>query len=167
MLCNELDRLSGSSRDPFRTWIDLRDLTPGSDWNQRVAEAVKSSDAFLFVLGPENEADRAQHFEWQQVIEQEYYLDPKKPLIPVLIGNPELPGFLKTRKTLLFDGTPNGERKLAKEIAATLENPKISVDKQKLTVARNARKKALKSLREYSISLEAADAKQAGIRAIK
>lgn len=152
---------------PFSPRLDFRDLAPGADWDRTVADRIGSSGAFVFVVGPEETRDRWQHFEWQQVIQHEYYLDPNLPLIPVLLGKPELPGFLKTRKSLPLQGTASSCRKVAREIANALQDAKSSIDERKLNLARKARRNALKTFEKYSLSLERADIKQAGIRAIK
>src|SRR5580704_14341009 len=90
-LCDELRNRNAD------TWLDSRDLEAGVEWEQAVSSAIQGAAGFVFLIGPPGGAgDRWQTFEWQQVVEHEYYLDPSKPLIPVLIGAPDLPGFLKT-----------------------------------------------------------------------
>lgn len=149
------------------TWLDVRDLTNGAQWDQGVISAIQSAIGFVFVIGPEGPNDRWQTFEWQQVVDHEYYLDPAKPLIPVLIGEPEMPGFLKTRQALVLGDAPGSFEEVANQIVKALENPAISVDEKKLELGREAQQQALKSLREYSRELEEDDIKRAGIRALK
>jgi hypothetical protein len=146
------------------TWLDLRDLPPGEDWEPGVSSAIRSAAGFVFVIGPPGPNDRGQTFEWQQIVENEYYLDPSKPLIPVLIGEPEMPGFLKARHSLVLAGSFGD---VADEIVSALKNPATSVDEGKLELGREARKRALKSFQEYTQALSEEDIKRAGLRTAK
>jgi TIR domain len=150
-----------------KTWLDVRDLAPGAQWEEGVVSAIQSAVGFVFVIGPEGPNDRWQTFEWQQVVDHEYYLDPAKPLIPVLIGAPEMPGFLKTRQPLVLDDAPGAVQKVAGQIEEALNNPASSVDEKKLELGREAQRQALQSLRDYSRELEEDDIKRAGIRALR
>ena len=85
-LCDELRKRN------VETWLDVRDLNAGAEWDQAVASAIQSAAGFVFLIGPPGDGDRWQAFEWQQIVNDEYYLDLSKPLIPVLIGDPEIPG---------------------------------------------------------------------------
>lgn len=57
----------------------------------------------MFVIGPPGPIDRRQTFEWRRSVAREYYLDPSQPPIPVPTGECEMPGFLKTRHSLVLD----------------------------------------------------------------
>jgi hypothetical protein len=160
-LCDELGKRS------VDTWLDARDLALGVEWDQGVISAIQDAAGFVFLIGPQGPGDRWQTFEWQQVVNHEYYLDPAKPLIPVLIGNPDVPGFLKNRRSLVLGDTPGSYEDVADKIVAALEDPATSVDKKKLELGRQARRQALESFREYSQVLEEEDMKRAGIRALE
>lgn len=127
--------------------------------------AIQSAAGFIFLIGPPGPGDRWQTFEWQQVVNHEYYLDPSKPLIPVLIGDPEIPGFLKTRQALMLGDGPTSFKQVADEIVTALENPAASVNEKKLELGRQARRQALESFREYSQALAEDEIKRVGIRA--
>lgn len=135
------------------TWLDMRDLAPGADWKQDVMKAIQTAAGFVFILGPSGAVDRYQSFEWQQVIEDELYLDASKPLIPVLIGSPELPGFLKVRQSLALRDTQNSLGQVTDGIVEALANPAASVDQSKLELGRKVRIQALESLRHYAQAL--------------
>ncbi len=149
------------------TWLDLRDLTSDKDWEREVSSAIQNADGFLFVIGPPGPSDRWQTFEWQQIVENEYYLDPLKPLIPVLIGEPEMPGFLKTRHSLVLDEARSSFGDVADQIESALQNPATSVDQGKLELGRQARRRAMDSLREYTQTLSEEDIKRAATRAVE
>ena len=160
-LCEELRK-----RD-VETWLDVRDLDPGAEWEQAVDAAIRNAAGFVFVIGPPGPGDRWQTFEWQEIVKYEYYLDPSKPLMPVLIGNPDLPGFLNNRQTLILADTPESFEQVANLIVRALANPADSVDQEKLELGRKARKQALESFREYSQALAEEDIKRVAIRAVE
>jgi len=160
-LCEELRKRG------VETWLDARDLEAGTEWDQGVASAIESASGFVFLIGPTGPGDRWQTFEWQQVVEHEYYLDPSKPLIPVLIGDPEVPGFLKARQSMVLAETPSSCQEVADKIVSALKDPASCVDEKKLERGRQARQQALESFREYSQVLEKEEIKRAGIRALE
>ena len=159
-LCDRLNELGA------RTWLDVRELETGADWTSRVAEAIRAADAFIFLVGPPGATDQGQRFEWQQVTEQEFYLDPHKPLIPLVIGDVELPGFLRTRQALHVPATGVDYADLAERVVAALNNPDETVDQEKLARGLEARQQAFDRITEYSRDLERAAASQAGVRGI-
>ena len=157
-LCEELGKRN------IKTWLDVRDLEPGLEWNRSVMEAIRSAAGFVFLIGPAGATDRYQSFEWQQVIEDEFYLDPSKPLIPVLIGDPEIPGFLKTRHTLHLKDTRDSLEGVADLVLKAIADPSASVDETKLKLGHEVRLQALESLREYSKAIGEEDLKRAATR---
>jgi hypothetical protein len=159
-LCDHLTALGA------RTWLDLRELESGSDWNPRVAEAIRTADGFVFLVGPPGPPDQWQRFEWQQVTEQEFYLDPDKPLVPIVIEGAELPGFLRTRHALYVNAEGTDFDLLARDVRAALDNPGKTVDAEKLERGREARRQSLETLREYSRDLQRADVKRAGSKGL-
>jgi hypothetical protein len=160
-LCDELRKRK------VHTWLDVRDLEPGAEWDRSVVAAIRAAAGFVFLLGPPGPDDRWQTFEWQQVVDQESYLDPSKPLIPVLIGNPAVPGFLRSRQTFALGDTSESCEEVADKIIEALKNPAISLDQEKLKLGRQARRQALESFEEYSQALVEADIKRAGTRAME
>lgn len=146
------------------TWLDVCHQYPGADWDESVVAAIQAASGFVFLIGPPGPGERCQTFEWQQVVNRGYYLDNSKPLIPVLIGEPEVPGFLKTRQALVLGDTPVSYQEVADQVVRALCNPAVSVDERKLELGRKARKQALESFREYAQALGENDISQAGTR---
>ena len=145
-----------------QAWLDVRELTGGSDWSEAVTEAIRSANGFVFLVGPPGSADRWQRFEWQKVAENEFYLDPDKPLVPIVIGDAELPGFLNTRQALRVGEAAIDFDALADRVVASLQNPAATVDAEKLARGREARRRAIEELKEYSRELDVAAGKDAG-----
>ena len=157
----------GLKQRGLQPWLDTCELGVGEDWNQRVAAAIEGSEAFVVLVGPDAEPDRSQRFEWAQITDHEFYLDAKKPMIPVVIGSTEIPGFLRTRHSVSVDPSSIDFDKLADQIAEALGKPEATIDPERLKRGRDAREQAVKSLQEYSLELERDDVKRAGLRGLK
>lgn len=149
----------------LEVWLDLLALESGVEWAAQVAEAIRSADGFVVLVGPE--PDTSQRFEWQQLTELEYYLDPDKPIIPVVIGSAEIPGFLRTRQAVNVDPSAIDFDALSKRIVQAVGEPSGTIDEEQIERGRAARQRALDSLKEYSLDLEKSDVKQAGLRGLK
>ena len=150
-----------------KPWLDQRDLDAGADWDEQVASAIRSADAIVFLIGPPGPDDRFQNFEWQQVVDEEAYLDPSKALIPIIIGGAEMPGFLRVRKPIVVSTGSMDVQTLADAIADAIQKPGDTVDPEQLERGRRAREQALQNLREYSRELAEQEAKRAPLRALK
>jgi hypothetical protein len=150
-----------------KTWLDMREIDAGADWNVRVADAIRGAHGFVFLIGPGNQSDQSQRFEWQVITEEEYYLDPDKPLIPVVLGEAELPGFLKTRQALRISESSIDFDALADKVAHAVEQPHETVDHENLVRGREARQRAMKDLEDYSRVLQEQDTKRAALRSLK
>jgi hypothetical protein len=150
-----------------KTWLDLREIEAGTDWNARVGDAIRSAQGFVFLIGPGNLSDQSQRFEWQVITEGEYYLDAEKPLIPVILGEAELPGFLKTRHAIRILESSIDFDALADKIGHAVQQPHETIDQENLARGHEARQRALKSLEDYSRDLQEEDAKRAPLRSMK
>jgi hypothetical protein len=151
----------------LKPWLDSRDLDESGDWNHQVAAAIRKADAIVFLIGPPGPDDRFQRFEWEQAVDEEVYLDDTKALIPVIIGEPEIPGFLSIRRAIRITPSPIDFPSLADSIVEAVNNPAQTVDQQELERGRQARDRALKNLRDYSEQMKEQEAKRAGLRALK
>jgi|SRR5688572_2113241 len=150
-----------------KTWLDLREIETGSDWNQRVADAVRAASGFVFLISPGPQSDQSQRYEWQVITEEEYYLDPEKPLIPILLGESELPGFLKTRQAIRVNESSIDFDTLADKVAHAVKQPHETIDQENLMKGREARQRAMKDLEDYSRGQQEEDAKRAPLRRLK
>jgi hypothetical protein len=150
-----------------KTWLDLREIEADSDWNQRVTDAIRGASGFVFLIGPGQHTDQSQRLEWQVITEEEYYLDPEKPLIPILLGETELPGFLKTRHAIRINESSIDFDALADKVAHAVKQPHETIDQENLVKGREARQRAMKDLEDYSRVQQEEDAKRAPLRSMK
>ncbi len=148
-----------------QVWLDMREVDSGADWNRQVADAIAAAEGFVVLLGPE--PDSAQRYEWAQITEREIYLDPGKPLVPVVFGSPEIPGFLRTRQVIHALATMPDFDALADQVAQVLGQPEAGIDQGQLQLGIAARELAIENLKRYSLDLEEAEIKRAGLRGLK
>jgi hypothetical protein len=73
------DRLR-SDLESFGTdvWIDVEDIDAGLKWSSAVQQALDTCEVMVVILSPDSAASQNVEDEWQ------YFLDQKKPLVPVL-----------------------------------------------------------------------------------
>jgi hypothetical protein len=81
------------------TCLTAENLAARANWQREVEQAVKSADAVIVLVDPKREPDKRQQFEWSVALETQWE-DPEKRLIPVLLGDAELPSFLSSRQVL-------------------------------------------------------------------
>jgi tetratricopeptide (TPR) repeat protein len=105
---------------------------------------VKNADAMVFIVQPGAERDKYLLEQWRLAIDQSWSA-PEKPLIPVLVGDAQLPGFLKDRHAipvksdgdwthaadLLADALKSGQASL-EPAAANNEQTRVAEHKQRL-----------------------------------
>jgi hypothetical protein len=75
-------------------WTDLKSPKPGQILAEEIQGALDDAKCFVIVVGPKNRIGRWQDLELQVAL-QRTWADSKKRIIPVLIGDAELPSFLK------------------------------------------------------------------------
>jgi hypothetical protein len=155
------EHLRGQGVDP---WLDMLQIESGEQWHERVAAAVASADALVILIGPSPTPDASQRFEWQHIAEHEYYLDPAKAVVPVVIGSADLPGFLKTRSALSVPPSGIDFDALAAQVVNALGHPAATIDHEQMKRGQHARQIAMKNLEEYSKQLAELDVKQAPLR---
>jgi tetratricopeptide (TPR) repeat protein len=74
VLCDELE----ASSPDFRAWFDQRDRRPGEDWDEQIAEAIRTCESLVFVMTEDSVAPTS-------VCKQEwtYALQCKRPITPL------------------------------------------------------------------------------------
>jgi tetratricopeptide (TPR) repeat protein len=98
------DALEGG-HPPIPTWFDKRDIQPGDDWDESLAEALKTCETFLFIMTCESVEDTS-------VCKQEwtYALSCKKHIIPLkLAAKAEMPFRLFSRQHIDFTTSLNSD----------------------------------------------------------
>lgn len=63
----------------FDVWIDVEDIPPGMKWSSAIQQGLDTANAMVVVISPDSMASTNVEDEWQ------YFLDQRKPVIPVLL----------------------------------------------------------------------------------
>lgn len=59
-------------------WLDLEDIPAGMNWRTAIQEGLDTADLMLVIISPDSMASQNVGHEWQ------YFMDTKKPIIPIL-----------------------------------------------------------------------------------
>ena len=103
------------------TCSTAENLAAGVNWQRDVEQAVKSADAVIILVDPKRAPDQRQQFEWRVALETQWE-DPKKRLIPVLLGNAELPSFLSSRQALRVKAPKRDWGRAVEELVHVVNN---------------------------------------------
>jgi tetratricopeptide (TPR) repeat protein len=108
-LRNELE----AGHPPLPVWLDKRDIQPGQDWDEGIAEALKTCSSFLFLMTRDSVEDESEcKREWT------YALRYKKPVIPIkLYADAEMPFRLAPRQHIDFTHALESENELNAALA--------------------------------------------------
>src|SRR2546426_9057950 len=74
-------------------------LQPGGDWASAMEQEVKDADALVFIVEPGSERDTRLQDQWRSAIQQSW-AGPAQTMIPGLVGEAELAGFLRGRQAI-------------------------------------------------------------------
>lgn len=78
------------------------ELTPGSSWWDWIEEAVQGSEALVLLVFDRQLASQWQDLEWRAVLRAAWADPTHKRLVPVLMGETQLPGALTRWQALRF-----------------------------------------------------------------
>ena len=104
-------RLSDALRQTGVEALDpLMNSGPGQDWSEAIERAVDEADAMVFLVGPHTARETVLQRDWSMALERSWSY-PDKPLIPVVLGDVELPAFLRDRQAIRAE--PEGDMSAA------------------------------------------------------
>jgi hypothetical protein len=75
-------------------WIDELDARVGDRIEDIIREQLDESDAFVLLISPDSQHSHWARYEMSEILKRTWS-DPTKLVVPVLIGNAELPGYLR------------------------------------------------------------------------
>jgi CRP-like cAMP-binding protein len=86
-------------KQKIAVWIDLYNIEAGKSWARQIGEALDACDLLLLILSPSSLASENVEDEWN------YYLDQRKPVVPVLYQTCKIPFRLSRLQYLNFVAT--------------------------------------------------------------
>jgi len=90
----------GLRRLDVGVWLDVYDIEAGKSWARQIGEALERCRAMVVVLSPASIASENSDDEWN------YYLDKRKPVVPVLLESIDVPYRLNKLQYVDFSTQP-------------------------------------------------------------
>lgn len=75
-------------------WGDTAELNPGESWTDRIEQAIRNAEAIVVLAESQSAPDEKQRRTWQSALEA-VWADSSKRLIPFLLGEVEVPRFVR------------------------------------------------------------------------
>ncbi len=137
------------------TSIHTRDLQPGQDFVHAIDNALRRADAVVFVVEPDQQADRRVQYEWRTALKHSWS-NPTKAMIPVLRPGAEPPPFLRDRMALQIEDRPGQWDAFVDRLVLLIQSPGGGVkDMSAYEDDRLRQQKGLKELEQWANALKA------------
>jgi len=154
------ERLRSALKDEgIETWVDSDFIEPGESWENALQSRLREASAVVFLIGPDGQVSEQQRSEATVVFRSEWEEQPKLPLIPVIIGDPELPPFLKQIAPIKVDDIKQGWPEAARKIKRTL-NAAPSVVSKPPSSGGSEQKARLLEIQQFADFLRESPAKE-------
>lgn len=108
------DLVRALSKKGYDTWLDYRDLVPGTPWLDQIYKGIQAADTILLVVSKASLASQSVELEWRHVIEQ------KKRIILLIFEAVDLPPELEKYEWVDFRGNYKAG---LKELFSQLDHP--------------------------------------------
>jgi hypothetical protein len=139
------DALSNNGIKPL---LDDEKLKPGVAWQAEIEKAVKSSNSVVGLFDPSAQDDPSQRWKWAEILDL-ILEEQERPLIPILLHDAEMPGFLHSVQAIRVKD-PSREWDEAVESLVEVLKKKKKLDDVKLvetvTVSEKAKSEQRKRL---------------------
>ena len=131
--CSHRDRrqartlIKGLEASGISTISAAEDLTAGDTRESEVGQAIRDADAVVILVDPRHEPDALQQAEWQAAVEAGWE-EPNKRLIPLLLGDAEVPSFLTNRLAIRVRNPKDDLKGAVAQLAHVLKNEQTPTD---------------------------------------
>lgn len=82
----------------IEAWVDT-EIPAGSRWRDVIRAALDAADAFVLIIGAGSQHSAWVRYEMSEVLKRSW-ADSRKVVVPVLVGDAELPGYLRDHQVL-------------------------------------------------------------------
>jgi len=104
--------------EQFVVWLDTTALKPGEDWNLKITQAIGAARAVVLVID-DRPPDVWQRAQWSAALEASWN-KPELQLVPILLGDAEIPSFLAGRQALRVRDPKNEWSEATRELVSLL-----------------------------------------------
>jgi hypothetical protein len=131
--CSQRDRrqartlIKGLEASGIVAFWDDADLAPGDTWYAQIEQAIRKADAVVLLVDSRHEPDAFQRAEWQAAVEAGWE-EPDKRLIPLLLGDAEVPSFLTNRLAIRVRHPKQDLDGAVEQLAHVLKNEQTPTD---------------------------------------
>ena len=102
-------------------FLDFRDAGTGSNWTEDVSKALDWAEAVVVLVG--DKVSDEERREWQLALEASW-ADPSLRLVPVTLGDAELPGWLRQIRAVRVDDPSHiAEERWQDAVLEAIERP--------------------------------------------
>jgi tetratricopeptide (TPR) repeat protein len=117
----QAERLWKALREVGIEPLDAKGVWSSDPWADLTQQLVRSADAVVFLIGSSAEHRQWMQHEWDCALEISW-AHPEKRLIPVLVGDAEIPAFLSQWHALRLSESPNDWKRFLNELIDALGN---------------------------------------------
>ncbi len=115
-------------RHNFSVFDGVGDFKTDLDWQKTSEAAIRTADAVIVLVVSDAPPTKYQELEWSVILES-HWDDPKKLLIPVLIGDAKLPSFIARFQALRLAETSGNWSPVIQALQGQAAEPKPMTSK--------------------------------------
>jgi hypothetical protein len=144
--------LRGHDMNPVLNFVPQAN---GQGLQAALERATPTADAFVFVLGTGESADRKRQIEWRYAHRKQWDADGSIPMVPILLGSDERPPFLRDRHAVRIPAGEVDYGDITDRIAQMIRSPGATVDWTRRAAASVELKERLGEIERFAASLDA------------
>jgi hypothetical protein len=83
----------------IEAWADTTEIPMGSRWSDVIRAELDAADAFVLIIGAGSQHSAWVRYEMSEVLKRSW-ADNRKVIVPLIVGDAELPGYLRDAQAL-------------------------------------------------------------------
>jgi len=103
----------------LESWLPKEELRPGREWESAVSQALDNADGLVLIVEPDSPSESMRR-EWSMALESWWGEEDHKLLLPIFIGDAEVPAFLKRIEGIRLPASSVGAEEQFSQIAQRL-----------------------------------------------
>ena len=139
----------------IETWVESEFIQSGEQWENALQERLRQTAAVVFLIGPDGLVSEQQRDEATAIFRAQWGTRRKIPLIPVVMGEAELPPFLRQFAAIKIEDIETGWAEVAQKIKHSLSTGPVEVAAPAAS-SESDQKGRLLEIRQFADSLRVA-----------